>query len=102
MSAFVTAASVIALDANMGTAATYQAIGGGAAVPVRLVRSVPDQLRNAFGTQILQGTDMLVVALAQVPAPEAGDTFTIGAEVLTVQHAERDAEGVSWRVMCQR
>jgi hypothetical protein len=28
--------------------------------------------------------------------------FTLGADILTVQHAERDAAGVAWRVLCSR
>jgi hypothetical protein len=57
---------------------------------------------NAFDTPILHATDVLTVAVDAVPSPEAGDTITIGAEVLTVQHAERDAAGVAWRVFCRR
>ncbi len=29
-------------------------------------------------------------------------TFTLGADTLTVQHAERDAAGIAWRVFCRR
>ena len=37
-----------------------------------------------------------------LPSVGADDTFTLGADTLTVQHAERDAAGTAWRVFCQR
>jgi hypothetical protein len=37
-----------------------------------------------------------------LPTIEPGDVFTLGADILTVQHAERDAASVAWRVLCQR
>jgi hypothetical protein len=47
--------------------------------------------------------DVQAVAVAALPAPvEAGDTFRIGAELLSVLHAERDAAGAAWRVPCRR
>ncbi len=101
MTAFADAMAVLVGDPNLGTAAAWQR-GGAAAVAVRVLRSSPDQLRDAFGTSLIQATDVLTVPIAALPLPEAGDTFTLGSEVLTVQHAERDAAGVAWRVLCQR
>ena len=45
---------------------------------------------------------MLAVAIATLPALGTGDTFQLGADLLTVTHAERDTAGVAWRVFCQR
>ena len=45
---------------------------------------------------------VLTVAIAVLPAVEADDTFTLGADILTVQHAERDAASIAWRVFCRR
>ena len=70
--------------------------------PVRVVRSSPDRTGDAFGTEILQATDVLSVATAALPSIAAGDSFAIGADLLTVTHAERDATGTAWRVFCQR
>jgi hypothetical protein len=67
-----------------------------------VLRSSPDVTSAGFETSIVQPTDVLTVAVDAVPAPDAGDTITIGLEVLTVQHAERDAAGVAWRVFCRR
>jgi hypothetical protein len=57
---------------------------------------------DAFGTSVIQASDVLAVAISVLPSVEADDTFTLGADILTVQHAERDAIGVAWRVFCRR
>lgn len=102
MTAFDAALAVLAADPNLGTSATYRAGGTGAPVLLRVLRSSPDRLADGFGTGILQATDILTVPLAALPAIEPGDSFTLGADVLTVDSAERDAAGVAWRVLCRR
>lgn len=103
MDAFAAAMGVLAADANLGGDALWRSGGTGPEVPVRVVRSSPDRLADAFGTSVLQATDVLAVAVAALPAPvEAGDTFRIGADLLTAMHAERDAAGAAWRVPCRR
>jgi hypothetical protein len=102
MSAFAAAMDALAADPNIGTTATYRAGGTGAPVLLRVVRSAPDRLGDAFGTSVIQASDVLTVAIAVLPALGTGDTFQLGADLLTVTHAERDAAGVAWRVFCQR
>lgn len=104
MSAFAAAMAALAADPNLGADALWRSGGTGPEIPVRVVRSSPDRLANAFGTAVLQATDVLAVAMAALPGPvEAGDTFRIGdAELLTALHAERDAAGAAWRVPCRR
>jgi hypothetical protein len=102
VTAFDAALAVLAADPNLGTNATYRAGGTGAGVPLRVLRSSPDRVADAFGTGILQATDILTVPLAALPAIEPGDSFTLGADLLTVDSAERDAAGVAWRVLCRR
>ncbi|HEV7456470.1 MAG TPA: hypothetical protein VGN96_06810 [Roseococcus sp.] len=102
MTAFDAALAVLAADPNLGTNATYRAGGTGAAIPLRVLRSSPDRVTDAFSTGILQATDILTVPLAALPAIKPGDSFTLGADVLTVDSAERDAAGVAWRVLCRR
>jgi hypothetical protein len=102
MSAFAAAMAALTADPNLGNTAVWRAAGTGSGIPVRVLRSAQDVTSSAFATSIVQPTDVLTVAVDAVPAPEAGDTVTIGAEVLTVQHAERDATGVAWRVFCRR
>ncbi len=101
MTAFAAALAVLAADPNLGTDATWQR-GAGVVIPLRVLRSSPDQLRDAFGTGLIQASDVLSVPIAVLPDLTTGDTFTLGADILTVQHAERDAAGVAWRVLCQR
>jgi hypothetical protein len=92
----------LAADPNIGADAIYRAGGTGAPVSLRVVRSAPDRLAEAFGTSVIQATDILTVAIAVLPAMDAGDSFTLGPDTLTVQHAERDGAGIAWRVLCQR
>jgi hypothetical protein len=87
-------------DPNMGVAALWQR-GVGAPVALRLLRSSPDVVQDAFSAAIIQATDVLEVPAA-FGTIEPGDTFTIGADVLTVLHVERDAIGVAQRVTCRR
>lgn len=102
MSAFAAALDCLLADPNVGVTATYQAQGAGPAIAMLVIRSSPDRLGEAFGTGIIQATDVLTVAIAALPTVETGNTFTLGDKTLTVQHAERDAAGVAWRVLCQR
>ena len=102
MSAFVAAMDALAADPNIGADASYRAGGTGAPVLLRVVRSSPDRLGDAFGTSAIQAGDVLTVAIAVLSSVEADDTFTLGADTLPVQHAERDAAGIAWRVFCRR
>lgn len=102
MSAFATALAALVADANLGVEAIFRQGGMGAPVPLRLVRSSPDRVADAFGTEIISATDILTVSTAALPVIAAGDSFALGAELLTVTHAERDASGAAWRVHCQQ
>ena len=102
MSAFADAMVALVADPNLGAEAVYRQGGTGPAVPVRVLRSSPDRVADAFGTEILSATDILSVAIAVLPDLAAGDSFALGPDLLTVTHAERDASGTAWRVFCQR
>ena len=67
-----------------------------------MLRSSPDRIADALGTEILSATDILSVAIAALPNLAAGDSFALGPDLLTVTHTERDASGTAWRVLCQR
>jgi hypothetical protein len=101
VTAFDAALGVLAADPNLGCDASWQR-GAEPVVPLRVLRSSPDQLRDGFGTTLVQATDVLTVPVAVLADIEAGDVFTLGADILTVQHAERDATGTAWRIHCQR
>ena len=102
MSAFDTAMASLIADAHLGVDAQYRQGGTGAPINLRVLRSSPDRLADAFGTEVISASDILSLAIATLPNIASGDTFSIGGEVLTVRHAERDATGTAWRVFCQR
>jgi hypothetical protein len=102
MSAFDTAMASLIADPHLGCAAQYRQGGTGAPVSLRVLRSSPDRMADAFGTEVISASDILSLAIATLPDIAAGDSFLIGGEVLTVGHAERDASGTAWRVLCQR
>ncbi len=102
MNAFADAMAALVADPNLGSEAVYRQGGDGPPIPLRALRSSPDRVANAFGTEILSATDILSVAVAALPDIAAGDSFAIGPDLLTVTHAEHDASGTAWRVLCQR
>jgi hypothetical protein len=102
VTAFDAAMAALIADPHLAVEAVYRAGGTGDPVPMRVLRSSPDRVADAFGTPVLQATDVLVVSVADLATESAGDTFTIGAAILIVQHAELDATGTAWRVLCQR
>ncbi len=89
-------------DPHVGVDATWRQGGTGLPVSMRVVRSSPDRVASAFDTAVIQATDVLTVAVMGVPDLAPNDTFTVGSDTLVVQHAERDASGVAWRVFCRR
>ena len=102
MSAFDTVMASLIADAHLGVDAQYRQGGTGAPISLRVLRSSPDRMADAFGTEVISASDILSLAIATLPEVAAGDSFSIGNEVLTVRHAERDATGTAWRVLCQR
>lgn len=102
MNAFADALAALVADPNLGVEAVYRQGGTGTPIGIRVLRSSPDRVADAFGTEILAATDILSVAIAVLPNLAAGDSFALGPDLLTVSHAERDASGTAWRVLCQR
>ena len=102
MNAFANAMLTLVADPNLGAEAVYRPGGSGTPIALRVLRSSPDRVADAFGTEILSATDILAVAIAVLPDLAAGDSFALGPDLLTVTHAERDASGTAWRVLCQR
>lgn len=86
----------------MGTDAEWRAGGTAPPVAVRVVRQAPDRVAGAFDVAIVQATDVLTIAAADLPALGPGDTFTILADVLTVQHVERSASQAFATAFCRR
>lgn len=102
MTAFAAALDALLADPNLGETALYQMQGSGNATPMLVIRSSPDRLGEAFGTSLIQATDVLTVAIATLPDLQPGDSFVLAADTLVVQQAERDASGTAWRALCRR
>ncbi len=102
MSAFDGAMEALLADPHLGCDAEYRQNSTGAPISLRVLRSSPDRMADAVGTEVISASDILSLAIATLPDLAAGDSFSIGSEVLTVRHAERDATGTAWRVFCQR
>ncbi|MFL1464006.1 hypothetical protein ACI6QG_17475 [Roseococcus sp. DSY-14] len=102
MSAFAAAMAALVADPNLGVEAVYRQAGTGVPIALRVLRSSPDRVADAFATEIIAVTDILSVAIAALPNLTAGDTLTVGPDLLTVTSATRDATGTAWRVLCQR
>ena len=102
MSAFDTAMASLIADPHLGCAAQYRQGGTGAPINLRVLRASPDRIGSGFDTEVISASDILSLAIATLPDIAAGDSFSIGGEVLTVRHAERDATGTAWRIFCQR
>ncbi|GIX11595.1 hypothetical protein [Elioraea sp.] len=102
MDVFAAALGDILADPHVGMDAVWRQGGTGPPTPMRVVRSSPDRVASAFDAAVIQATDVLTVAVADLPDLAAGDSVTIGADTLIVTHAQRDAIGVAWRVYCRR
>lgn len=86
---------------TFGVAATWRAAGTGDGVAVTVVRETPTADAAGFGVPVRAGAQILHVRIAEVASLAKGDTFTIGAEVLTVQGAPaRDSQGTMWTAEC--
>lgn len=102
MTAFADAMAVIVADPNLGVPALYRPGGVGAGLAIRVVRSAPDEVVDAFGTSLVRSTDVLLVAAADIPGPAKGDVVLVGAETLTVLATIRDPVGAAHRLLCAR
>jgi hypothetical protein len=99
MTAFTAAIDAIFADANMAADAVWRACGvPQVAVPCRVILSRPD-LQTSFGdARITSDTVMLDFRVSDVPNPGAGDSVTLGGEVLILQgEPARDRERLTWR-----
>jgi hypothetical protein len=101
MSASAFAAADTAVFATFGVTALYKVGNAGAGVSVTVIRETPTVDATGFGAPVRAGAQFLSVRVAEVATPVKGDTFTIGAEVLTVQGAPAlDGQGTMWRLEC--
>ncbi len=104
MNAFAAAMAALVADQNMAEAVTHYAGGAGPGTALRAIRSAPDTAEFAFGQGIVQATDVLSVAAADLPGVAIGDVFILadGAELTVVSQPMRDVTQTAWQVMCRR
>lgn len=101
MTAFDDALAVLVTDVNLSVAAEYRVAGAGPATELRVIVSQPDELAVPFDTPAVRPTRVLTARIADLPTLRAGDTFTIGDDLLTALAPRRDAEGVTWTIPCR-
>ena len=98
--AFATADAVI--FSAFGVAADYKPAGfTGAPTVVTIIRDQASGDASGFGVPVRANGERVHVRIADIPALAKGDTFTIGATVLTVQGApQRDVQASMWTAEC--
>lgn len=104
MTAWDDAFATILADPDLAESATYYAGGAGPGQALRVARDAPDATEQAFGTGIVQATDVLSVAVADLPDVAIGDVFILAdeAELTVVSQPMRDVTQTAWQVMCRR
>lgn len=95
------AAANAVIFATFGVAATYRAAGAGDGLAVTIIRDRPTADAVAFGTTLRAHAQIIHVQVAEVAVLAKGDSFTIGAEILTVAGAPRlDGLRTMWTAEC--
>ena len=91
-------------DDDLAESATYYAGGSGPGVALRAIRTAPDAAEFAFGQSVVQATDVLNLAVADLAQVAVGDVFLLadGSELTVVAEPMRDDINIAWRVMCRR
>jgi hypothetical protein len=104
MNAFAAAMAALVADTNMAEAITYYAGGSGPGVALRAIRTAPDAAEFAFGQSVVQATDVLNLAVADLAQVAVGDVFLLadGSQLTVVAEPMRDNINIAWRVMCRR
>lgn len=101
MTVFSEAADTLFENDDLGEDATYRVGGAGAGTALRVIRGAPDMMQTAFDARIIAPAIRVQIRIAELATrPAKGDTITIGATVLTVRHATRDVEALTWEAEC--
>lgn len=100
MSAFAAAIDAIFEDPNMAFDALYRVGGGGAGVPVRVIRRAPDDTTTFNTGRFVVETILLDVRTSEAPALAKGDTLervSDGARFAVMSDPQKDSEQLVWR-----
>ena len=101
MSASAFAAANAAIFSAFGVAATYRAGGTGTPTAITIVRDQGTTDATGFGVAVRADGQRIHVRVSDLPNLAKGDTFTIGAELLTVQgEPAKDAQASMWTAEC--
>lgn len=97
MNVFEMAVLAVCADRHLGSDAVWRQGGVGPGTDVRLIRRRPDATTGFGEGRFITGTDEVLVPLSSVPQLAAGDTLTIGGEVLEVAaDPVRDMRHLVW------
>lgn len=102
MSAFARAAAALHRDQNLRVSCVWVPRGGNAeadGVACHGILSAP--IAQAFGAGTIGGVAQQLsidILVADVPSIVRGDRVVIGADTRKVEAAERDVEGLTWRL----
>lgn len=89
-------------DVHLARDAVYRPGGVGEAAGCRVILRQPDEMAGFGETQVVRGSTVVEVRIAEVAAPREGDSFTVGGTVYTVLGApRRDAERLVWSCGCR-
>lgn len=94
MNAFAAALATLHADANMGTAASYRQ----PPYTWQSVRVILSQPVDALGGTIAGTMQADIQASSVTDPPQRGDELLIDTTTYTVESAERDVLGLSWRL----
>lgn len=95
MTAFSAMIDTLFTDANIAQDAVYSSTGA----TVRVIVKAPDRRADVFDAGVVDETAVLEVRVSEVPAPAAGQTFTLGGVIYIVQgRPRRDSLGLVWTV----
>jgi hypothetical protein len=97
VTAFASATSALFRDPNIAVDALYRPGGIGSGVPIRVIRSAPDQVA-AFGEgRFVTDTVLITVCVADAPDLASGDTIEADGVLLEVRaDPVRDADRLVW------
>lgn len=98
MNAFAFGVDILFTDPNLALDALWREDGVGAGVPVRVMRSAPDDVIEWRESRARVGTVFIDVRVSEAATLAKGDTFEIDGAIFTVTGApERDTERLIWR-----
>ncbi len=98
MTAFDLATHSLFADQNLAVDALLRLSGTGPALPIRVIRAMPDQFASFGEGRFVVDTVLLNIRLADAPVLAAGDTVEIAGQLHQVQGTPtRDTNRLAWR-----